>query len=57
MSAITTSTWRPPSKARCSAIVNASRGVSMRSITGSSAVFSSSTNSPAALRSSRASRT
>ena len=57
MSAITTSTCRPRSKARCSATVSASRGVRIRSITGSSAVLSSSTSSPAAERSSRASRT
>ena len=47
MSASTTSTCRPCVKARSSATVSAIRGVRIRSITGSSAVLSSSTSSPA----------
>ena len=39
MSAITTRTCRPRSKARCSATVSASRGVVIRSTSGSSAVL------------------
>ena len=46
MSAMTTRTWRCVSKARCSAMVSATRGVTMRSMTGSSAVLSSSASSP-----------
>ena len=54
---MTTSTWRPRSKARCSATVSAMRGVTIRSTIGSSAVLRSSARSPRAERSSSASRT
>jgi hypothetical protein len=37
MSVITTSTWRPSTKARYSAAVSAKRGVSSRCVDGSSA--------------------
>ena len=52
MSVSTTRTCRSRSNARYSATVSAMRGVRIRSITGSSAVFRKSTASPAATRSS-----
>ncbi len=56
MSAITTSTCRSHSNARCSATVSASFGVVRRSTTGSSAVFRNSTASRSAARASSVAR-